>query len=160
MVEYMRHEFVNVQDNRSFIGGLAAKQTPSVWLVPLRLLLGGMWLAIGWQAWTGNLHDHGLITAMAQHLPGNVWSVITMLLAILLIIGLFTLPAVLILTVIGIVMWFTGAGAQTAIWYIIGGITLFGGAGNTLGLDYYVLPHLKAAWRKIPFVKRWYLYID
>jgi NADH dehydrogenase len=46
------------------------------------------------------------------------------------------------------------------IWYMAGGVALIGGSGSTLGLDYYVYPRLKKIWKKLPIVKRWYLYTD
>lgn len=44
---YIMHEFFNVKDNRSFIGGHLAKRSPNFWLFPLRLFVGYKWLAQG-----------------------------------------------------------------------------------------------------------------
>ncbi|WOO86664.1 NAD(P)/FAD-dependent oxidoreductase [Mollicutes bacterium LVI A0039] len=44
---YIRHEFFEVRDRRSFIGGNLASKSPSIYLVPLRLWLGWYWLASG-----------------------------------------------------------------------------------------------------------------
>ncbi len=44
---YIKHEFFNVPNNRSFVGGLFSKKTPSIWTVPIRLWLGFMWFLQG-----------------------------------------------------------------------------------------------------------------
>ena len=46
------------------------------------------------------------------------------------------------------------------VWMIFAGIAVLIGAGRTLGLDYYVMPWLKKAWRNNGFARKWYLYHD
>jgi NADH dehydrogenase len=46
------------------------------------------------------------------------------------------------------------------LWYMAAGVALIGGSGSAFGLDYYVLPWLKKQWKKLPFVRRWYLYTE
>lgn len=157
VVDYIRHEFLKVEDNRSFIGGLVAERSSPIWLLPLRLLLGWMWLYIGWQAVIDALPEGHMLSGLTQHTGLAITMII---LGALLIIGLFTVPVALILAISGVIMWMTGIANQPIIWYIIGSIALFSGAGHVLGLDYYVIPKLKAWWKQLPFVKRWYLYID
>ena len=41
---YIMHEFFNVKDNRSFIGGHLAKKSPTFWIAILRVYIGGMWV--------------------------------------------------------------------------------------------------------------------
>lgn len=45
-------------------------------------------------------------------------------------------------------------------WMIFAGIAVLIGAGRTFGLDYYVLPGIKNYWKKIPFVRKLYIYND
>jgi NADH dehydrogenase len=45
-------------------------------------------------------------------------------------------------------------------WMIFAGIAVLVGGGRTLGLDYYFMPWLKKKWRKLPFIRKWYLYND
>ena len=45
-------------------------------------------------------------------------------------------------------------------WMIFAGIAVLIGGGRTFGLDYYVMPWLKKKWRKLPFIRKWYLYND
>lgn len=45
-------------------------------------------------------------------------------------------------------------------WMIFAAIALLFGGGRTLGLDYYFMPWLKKQWRKLPFVRRLYIYND
>ncbi len=44
---YIRVEFFEVRDRRSFVGGNLSASTPSIYLVPLRLWLGWYWISSG-----------------------------------------------------------------------------------------------------------------
>jgi NADH dehydrogenase len=44
---YICHEFANVKNNRSFVGGHFSNRTPNFWMVPLRLWLGVVWIVSG-----------------------------------------------------------------------------------------------------------------
>lgn len=46
------------------------------------------------------------------------------------------------------------------LWMIAAALAVLIGGGSTLGLDYYVLPWLKKQWKKLPWVKKNYLYND
>lgn len=41
---YIIHEFFDIKDNRSFIGGHVAKKSPTFWTSILRVYIGAMWL--------------------------------------------------------------------------------------------------------------------
>ena len=45
-------------------------------------------------------------------------------------------------------------------WMIFAAIALLIGAGRTIGLDYYFMPFIKKQWKKLPFVRRLYIYND
>jgi NADH:ubiquinone reductase (H+-translocating) len=45
--EYLKHEFLDVRDNRSFIGGHMSAKVRIYWVVILRMFLGVMWLIEG-----------------------------------------------------------------------------------------------------------------
>ncbi len=74
--------------------------------------------------------------------------------------GLFTALASIVSIIMGGMIWASGMAPPEMLWYIIGGIAMIGGSGSTFGLDYYVLPFLNRRWRKIKFVKKWYLFTD
>mgnify|MGYP000845329172 CR=1 FL=1 len=82
------------------------------------------------------------------------------LIGLALIGGLFTFPAAgfsLILQA----MFVTTTGLYLGtFWMIFAGIAVLIGAGRTFGLDYYAMPALKKAWKKIPIVRKSYLYHD
>lgn len=78
----------------------------------------------------------------------------------LLIIGLFTALSSIATVGMGIMIWTSGMAPYEMLWYLAAGIALIGGSGSTLGADYYVLPRLKRIWKKIPIVKRWYIFND
>jgi NADH dehydrogenase len=52
-------------------------------------------------------------------------------------------------------------GLPMKIWWVVfaGFACMFTGS-KSLALDYYFMPWLKARWKNIPFVRKWYLYID
>jgi NADH dehydrogenase len=45
--EYLQHEFFTIKDRRSVLEGHLAWKIPGYWAIPLRLWLGGKWLAEG-----------------------------------------------------------------------------------------------------------------
>jgi len=73
---YIRHEFLTIKHERSFVGGHFAWKIPVYWALPLRVFLGGKWLAEGikkvsegWlnpgaeglaNVWTGAIHLPGV----------------------------------------------------------------------------------------------------
>ncbi|MDD2970137.1 MAG: NAD(P)/FAD-dependent oxidoreductase [Lachnospiraceae bacterium] len=74
--------------------------------------------------------------------------------------GLFTAPAAAMSLVLQFMFVCTTGLYLGTFWMIFAGIAVMIGAGRTLGLDYYAMPQLKKLWKKIPFVKKWYLYHD
>ena len=57
-------------------------------------------------------------------------------------------------------IWSSGMASHEMLWYMGAGCATIGGSGSAFGLDYYVLPFLKKVWKKIKFVKKWYLFTD
>jgi NADH dehydrogenase len=56
--EYIKHEFLDMREGRSFVRGFGAYKTRGYWLLPLRLWLGLMWvfeginkIGEGWLSW-------------------------------------------------------------------------------------------------------------
>jgi len=82
------------------------------------------------------------------------------LVGLALIGGLFTSPAAgfsLILQFMFITT--TGIYLGTA-WMMFAGIAMLIGAGRSFGFDYYVMPALKKQWKRLPFVRKLYIYND
>lgn len=101
----------------------------------------------------------GGYTALAQ------WFQTGMVLAeivfgLMLIAGLFTAVASIATIGMGLMIWSSGMAPYEMLWYWFAGCALIGGSGSTFGLDYYLMPHLKRIWKKIPIIKKWYLYAD
>lgn len=77
-----------------------------------------------------------------------------------LIGGLFTTLAAIVSLMLQ-VMFVSSTGLYLAtFWMIFAGIAVLFGAGRTLGLDYYVLPVIKRYWKRLPFVRKLYIYHD
>jgi NADH:ubiquinone reductase (H+-translocating) len=58
-------------------------------------------------------------------------------------------------------LFLTSTGLYMSTWWMgFGAIIFLIGGGSSFGLDYYVMPILKKYWRKIGFVKKWYIYND
>ena len=47
ILKYLSHEFFNIEDRRSFVGGHLSAKSSTLWLVVLRLYIGSMWLYEG-----------------------------------------------------------------------------------------------------------------
>ncbi|WP_025691031.1 FAD-dependent oxidoreductase [Paenibacillus zanthoxyli] len=228
---YMMHEFFHVENRRSFVGGYFSKRSPNFWLVPLRMLLGGMWVYEGIdklqkiidQGWSkiflipaapylkdatsaaseavsnvketvdaqsaASAVDTAKEAVSALPVPkfiynisnwfmdllfyqpdGNYtflakWFQLGMVCAeiifgIMLIVGLFTAIASIGTIGMAVMIWTTKMASTEMLWYVAAAIACIGGSGSVFGLDYYVLPWLKKQWKKVPFVRRWYLYTD
>ncbi|SCZ76319.1 FAD-dependent oxidoreductase [Acidaminobacter hydrogenoformans] len=77
-----------------------------------------------------------------------------------LMAGLFTAVSAIATIAMGGMIWASGMAPLEMLWYMAGGVALIGGSGSTFGMDYYVLPFLKKFWKKIGFVKKYYLYTE
>lgn len=86
--------------------------------------------------------------------------VIEILIGLALIGGLFTTLSSGVSLVLQVMFVCTTGLYLNTFWMIFAGIAVLIGGGRTLGLDYYVMPYLKRLWKKVPFVKRWYIYND
>ena len=78
----------------------------------------------------------------------------------MLIIGLFTPVAAIGTIAMGCMIWASGMAPTEMLWYLVGGFALIGNSGMVLGLDYYVWPWLRDTMKRIPLLKKWYLYVD
>ncbi|CAM4521826.1 MAG: FAD-dependent oxidoreductase [Paenibacillus macerans] len=81
-------------------------------------------------------------------------------LGVMIIVGLFTAIASAATVALGVMIWSSSMASAEMLWYMTAGVALIGGSGSAFGLDYYVLPWLKKQWKKIPLVRRWYLYTE
>lgn len=82
------------------------------------------------------------------------------LIGLALIGGLFTTPASAVSLVLQVMFVCTTGLYLGTFWMIFAAIAVLIGAGRTFGLDYYAMPYLKKVWKKLPFVKRLYIYND
>lgn len=82
------------------------------------------------------------------------------LIGLALIGGLFTFPAAGFSLILQFMFVTTTGLYLGTFWMIFAGIAVLIGAGRTLGLDYYAMPALKKGWKKIPVVRKSYLYHD
>ncbi|ACL75470.1 NAD(P)/FAD-dependent oxidoreductase [Ruminiclostridium cellulolyticum] len=82
------------------------------------------------------------------------------LIGLALIGGLFTTPASAVSLILQFMFVCTTGLYLGTFWMIFAGIAVLIGAGRTFGLDYYVMPFLKRQWKKIPIVRKWYIYND
>lgn len=74
--------------------------------------------------------------------------------------GLFTTPAGAVSIALQL-MFLTSTGLYMSSWWMLfAGVAMLFGAGRVFSLDYYVMPWLKQYWKKVKFVKKWYLYND
>lgn len=82
------------------------------------------------------------------------------LIGLALIGGLFTFPAAGLSLILQF-MFITTTGLYLGtFWMIFAGVAVLIGGGRTFGLDYYAMPALKNAWKKIGWVRKLYIYND
>jgi NADH:ubiquinone reductase (H+-translocating) len=74
--------------------------------------------------------------------------------------GLLTAPAAAVSLVLQFMFVCTTGLYLNTFWMIFAGIAVLIGAGRTLGLDYYAMPGLKKLWKRLPFVRKLYIYND
>jgi NADH dehydrogenase len=74
--------------------------------------------------------------------------------------GLLTAPAAAVSLVLQFMFVCTTGLYLNTFWMIFAGVAVLIGAGRSLGLDYYAMPGLKKLWKKLPFVRKLYIYND
>lgn len=74
--------------------------------------------------------------------------------------GLFTTPASAFSIVLQFMFVCTTGLYLGMFWMIFAAVAVLIGAGRTLGLDYYAMPYLKKLWKRLPIVRKSYLYND
>lgn len=82
------------------------------------------------------------------------------LIGLALIGGLFTTPAAGLSLILQFMFVCTTGLYLGTFWMIFAAVAVLIAGGRTFGLDYYALPGLKKLWRKIPFIRKLYLYND
>lgn len=82
------------------------------------------------------------------------------LIGLALIGGLFTTPSSA-LSLVLMSMFITTTGMYlSSFWMLFAAIVMLWGAGSIFGLDYYTTPLLKKAWKRLGWVRRFYIYHD
>lgn len=110
--------------------------------------------------WTMDLmfyHSDGTFTFMAKAFQFTIVSA-EIIIGLCLIGGFLTLLASLASIGVGIMVWSSGMAPYEMIMYMVVGIALIGGGGTVFSIDYYMMPILSKYWKKLKFVKKWYLY--
>lgn len=74
--------------------------------------------------------------------------------------GLFTAPAAAFSLVLQFMFVCTTGLYLGTFWMIFASIAVLIGAGRTLGLDYYAMPKLKELWKRLPLIRKMYIYND
>lgn len=97
------------------------------------------------------------------HIPFQVLQVmvVSMELAIGLAFfgGFLTFPVAVVSIGMCLMFTLTGLFAWNQLWFIFAAIVMMGGAGKILGLDYWVMPWLKARWNGNRWVQRRHWYV-
>lgn len=82
------------------------------------------------------------------------------LVGLALIGGLFTTPAAAASLVLQFMFVCTTGLYLGTFWMVFAGVAVLIGAGRTLGLDYYAMPRLKKLWKRLPLIRKLYIYHD
>jgi NADH dehydrogenase len=82
------------------------------------------------------------------------------ILGILLTIGFLTTPAAALSLILQLMFVCTTGLYLGTFWMVFAGIACLLCAGRVFGVDYYFMPYLSRKWKKIPLVRKLYLYND
>ncbi len=82
------------------------------------------------------------------------------LIGLSLIGGLFVTPSAFLSLILQVMFVCTTGLYLGTVWMVFAAIALLIGSGRIFGLDYYVMPYLKKQWKKLPAIKKLYLYND
>jgi NADH dehydrogenase len=82
------------------------------------------------------------------------------LIGLALIGGLLTTPAAALSLILNFMFVTTTGLYLNTFWMLFAGVAVLIGGGRTLGLDYYAMPGLKKLWKRIPLVRKLYIYND
>ena len=82
------------------------------------------------------------------------------LLGVLLVLGLFTFLSSAFSLALQIMFLMSTGMYMSTWWMLFAAVALLIGAGQTLGLDYYVIPALKKHWKNVKFARKLYIYND
>jgi len=86
--------------------------------------------------------------------------IMEILIGLALIGGLLTFPAAAVSLILLFMFVCTTGVYLSNFWMIFAGIAVLICGGRIFGLDYYVMPWLKERWKRIPIVRRLYIYND
>lgn len=82
------------------------------------------------------------------------------LVGLALIGGLLNTPASIFSLVLQFMFVCTTGLFLGTFWMIFAAVAVLIGGGKTFGLDYYVMPKLKGAWKRLPLIRKLYIYND
>jgi NADH dehydrogenase len=86
--------------------------------------------------------------------------IVEILIGLALMGGLFTFPAAGVSLILQFMFVATTGLYLGTFWMVFAAIAVLVGGGRTFGLDYYAMPALKKGWKRIPIIKKSYLYHD
>ncbi|MEA4896123.1 MAG: NAD(P)/FAD-dependent oxidoreductase [Oscillospiraceae bacterium] len=86
--------------------------------------------------------------------------IVEILIGLALIGGLFTTPSAAVSLVLQFMFVCTTGLYLGTFWMIFAGVAVLIGAGRIFGLDYYAMPALKNGWKRLPLIRKSYLYHD
>lgn len=111
--------------------------------------------AMNWFLDTVVLASDGMQVAMQAFIV-----IAEILIGLALIGGLFTTPAAALSIILQFMFVCTTGLYLGTFWMIFAGIAVLIAGGRSFGLDYYVLPAMKEGWKKLPLVRKLYIYND
>lgn len=105
--------------------------------------------------------DNVILSSDSMQIFMQVFIVVAeILVGLALIGGLFTAPAAAFTLILQFMFVCTTGLYLGTFWMVFAGIAVLIGAGRTLGLDYYAMPKLKSLWKRIPLIRKMYIYND
>lgn len=144
---YLQHEFFDMKDRRTFLGEHFSWKIQGLWMVPLRVYLGVIWLLAG----INQLNMSGMTSPVTVILNLGI--------GVALMSGLVTWLAAALSIVVGIVAIASGSLGLDQLWRVFVALPLLGGGGRSLGLDHWLMPAMKRKWNASRLAQRSQLYL-
>lgn len=105
--------------------------------------------------------DHLVLSSDGMQIFMQITIVIAeILIGLALMGGLLTTPASAASLALQVMFVCTTGLYLNTMWMIFAAVAVLIGGGRSLGLDYYAMPWLKKHWKRVGFVRKWYLYHD
>lgn len=137
ILHYLADEFFHTKNGRTPFLGWTSQMGNVLWLLPLRFIMGVLWIMAG------------------STLRGGFFGNLADIIGWLMFLGLFTSVAAFAGFILGLVMVVAGNGlTASALLMPFASLAMMNGVGKSFGLDYWVMPFIARRWSRRVYGER------